>query len=81
MAKCDAQNRHPREWRVLYRAAIFEHDTCEISKRLSDAELAIIERARELLQEKGSAVEGEREVLDDAMYALRVTLENDTRAA
>lgn len=84
MLEFDSQNPRPREWRILYRAAIFERDSCVIAKRLSDAEDAIIRRTRELYQETGAAVETERDALDDAKYALealRVALEQQTRAA
>lgn len=85
MVKRDSQNRdHPGEWRTLYRAAIFEANRCEISKRLSDAEEAIVRRTRELFTETGATVETERDALDDAKYALealKVALEHNTRAA
>ena len=65
------RNPDPREWRLLYRAAIFETDPCEKSQRISDAEEAIVERVRETFCETGADHQGEREALDDAMYALR----------
>jgi hypothetical protein len=71
MARSDSQSPYPREWQVLYRAAIFEPNSCVIAKRLSAAEKAIVERTRELFQESGANVEGEREALDDALYALK----------
>ena len=80
--KSEYQN--PPKWRVLYRAALFENDSCVLAKRLSDAEEAIVERTRQLFHEIGVDVETEREGLDDALYALkalRVTLERNTRAA
>lgn len=84
MSKSDSQNPHPREWRVLYRAAILERNSCVVAKRLSDAQDAIARRTREIFQETGAAVETERDALDDAKYALeslRVALEQNTRAA
>lgn len=84
MARCDSRSPYPSEWRALYRAAILEPNSCVIAKRTSDAEEAIAERTRELFQESGADVEGEREALDDAMYALRalrVALEQSTLAA
>jgi len=46
-------------------------NTPAIERELSDAEDAIVARARELYQKTGSDVEVERDALDDAMYALR----------
>jgi hypothetical protein len=42
MPRFDSQNPHPRDWRILYRVAIFERDSRVIEKRLSDAEDAIV---------------------------------------
>src|SRR5579864_663561 len=70
MPRFDSQNPHPRDWRILYRVAIFERDSRVIEKGLSDAEDAIVWRTRELYQETGAAVETERGALDDANYAL-----------
>jgi hypothetical protein len=84
MANSGPQNHYPREWRVLYRIAILETNRCAIAKELADAEDAIVRRTRELYQETGTAVEAEREALDDAMYALgalRVALQQSTVAA
>ncbi len=80
----DFRNPDPREWRLLYRAAIFETDPCEKSKRISDAEEAIVGRVRETFCDTGPDHQGEREALDDAMYALRawkIALKNRTSAA
>lgn len=57
-------------WKVLYRAAVFERDKRALRTRLSDAEEAIIDRARELLHATGDNIE-ERDALEDALYALR----------
>lgn len=84
MANCDSQTLDPRRWLVLYREAIFERDKNETAKKLSFAEEAIVERMREIFRETGIDAQGEREALDDAMYALRalrVALEQRTRAA
>jgi len=84
MKKGDAQNPYPTDWRVLYRAAIFSKtNSYEMAKRLSDAEEAIVERMRELFRESGADAEGEREAMDDAMYALRawkIALEKKTNS-
>jgi hypothetical protein len=59
-----------RNWKVLYRAAVFERDKKVLRTRLSDAEEAIITRARELLHATGDHIE-ERDALEDALYTLR----------
>jgi hypothetical protein len=56
-------------WAELYRAAIFEHDQLNLQTRISDAEQALVLRARELFNLSGDHIE-EQEALDDAMYAL-----------
>jgi hypothetical protein len=85
MAKCDFKKPYASEWRVLYRAAIFsEANDYEMVNRIADAEDAIVERMRELLRDTGADAEGEREALNDALYALRawkIALENRTYAA
>jgi len=85
MEKGDSQNRERTEWRILYREAVFSQaNSYEKVKRIDDAEEAIVERMRELFRERGAEVEGEREALDDAMYALRAwrnALETKIRAA
>lgn len=67
----DSQSPHPREWRVLFRTAIFETNDHEMVKKISDAEEAIANRMHELFGKTGPDVEEEREALDDATYALR----------
>ena len=57
------------DWRALYRAAIHERDKSQLHQRISEAEKAVLRRARELLYQRG--VSEEREQLDDALYALR----------
>ena len=79
-----SQGPHSTEWKILYRAAIYETNDYELPKRISDAENAIIQRMREIFRENGVDAEAEREALDDALYALRawkIALENRTRAA
>ena len=61
----------PSEWRSKYRSALLKMNTPAIERELSDAEDAIVARARELYQKTGPDVEVERDALDDAMYALR----------
>lgn len=80
----DSQCSHSTEWRTLVRAAIFETNDNEIAMRISAAEEAVVHRMHELYHGTGIDVEGEREALDDALYALRawkIALENKPRAA
>lgn len=57
-----------RNWKVLYRAAIFETNKRIVSQRVSQAEDAVIARTRELFYQPGTMEE--RDELDDALYAL-----------
>jgi hypothetical protein len=59
-----------QDWKVLYRAAVFERDKKVLRTRLSNAEEAIIARARELLHVTGDNID-ERDALEDALYAVR----------
>ena len=57
-------------WRELYKAALFETDRDKVLNRISEAERAIIARARELFGSPTDTIE-EDLALDDALYALR----------
>ena len=59
-----------RSWRELYTAALFETDSNRIPTRISEAERAIVARARELFAAGTDTIE-EDQALDDALYALR----------
>jgi hypothetical protein len=58
-----------KTWRELYRAALLEIDRARIPERITEAEKALVIRARELFSAAGDNIE-EAEMLDDAMYAL-----------
>ena len=58
-----------RAWKELYRAALFEIDETRLPERISQAEKALVLRARDLFRVAGDNIE-EGEALDDAMYAL-----------
>ncbi len=58
-----------RVWPQLYKAALFELDTNNVSDRIAEAETALVTRARELFHAAGDNIEEEHAV-DDAMYAL-----------
>ena len=58
-----------RKWREFYRAAMLEVDSTKVPERISEAEKALVQRARELFQKTGDNIE-EEQALDDAMYIL-----------
>jgi hypothetical protein len=58
-----------RVWRDLYKAALFEVDNAKLPERISQAEEALVVRARELFHIAGDNIE-EEQALDDTMYAL-----------
>jgi hypothetical protein len=60
------------DWKTLYRAAILETDKKVIPRKVSEAELAVLARGRELFYGGGtSGTSEEQECLEDALYALR----------
>jgi len=74
----------PGDWKVLYRKAILETDPTARKREISEAEVAIAARVRELFNQAGAEVEVERDALDDARYALHAlkdALEQDPHAA
>jgi hypothetical protein len=58
-----------RDWKTLYRAAILETNKNVIPQKVSEAELAVLARGRELFYTGGTSEE--KESLEDALYALR----------
>jgi hypothetical protein len=63
------QSPQPSDWKSLYVAALLEGNVDRIPALISDAERAIIARARELFAAPGDNIQ-EEESLDDALYAL-----------
>jgi len=57
-------------WKELYVAALLEGDRAKIPELISEAERAIVLRARGLFNAAGDNIE-EEDGLDDALYALR----------
>jgi hypothetical protein len=57
------------DWKALYKAAILETNKNVVPQRVSEAEQAILARGREIFCGQGTLEE--REVLEDALYALR----------
>jgi hypothetical protein len=63
-----------RNWRGLYRAALFETDTSKLPWRIEEARKALIYRSRELLKTSPN-YDGETKAIENALYALQA-LEN-----
>ena len=66
-------------WKELYQRAISETDLTKLPERITDAENALVLRARELFYSSGNGIE--EESLDDAMcilHALRSSLKRRT---
>ncbi len=56
-------------WHVLYRAALFETDRNRVGERITEAEIAIRNRVKELFVTPADHIE-EDLVLEDALYGL-----------
>ena len=67
-----------RNWRGLYKAALFETDTSKIPSRIEEARSALVFRSRELF-ETSPNYDGETEEIETALYALQA-LENCLRS-
>jgi hypothetical protein len=57
------------DWKTLYRAAILEKNKNVIPQKVSEAEIAVLARGRDLFYTGGT--DEEIESLEDALYALR----------
>ena len=68
----------PRNWRGLYKAALFETDTSKLAWRIEEARKALIFRSRELFKTSPNYA-GETEAIEAALYALQA-LENCLRS-
>jgi hypothetical protein len=67
-----------RNWRALYRAALFETDTSKLTGRIEEARRALIVRSRELFATSPN-YDGETEAIENTLYALQA-LENCLRS-
>ena len=67
-----------RNWRGLYRAALFETDTSKLPSRIEEARKALIFRSRELFEASANH-DDETEAIQNALYALQA-LENSLRS-
>ena len=63
-----------RNWRELYKAALFETDTSKIPSRIEEARRALVFRSRELFQ-TSTNYDNETEAIENALYSLQA-LEN-----
>jgi len=57
-------------WHKLYQAALFETEEREVPVRIAEAERAIVQRSRELIDSTTDNIE-ENEALEDALYGLQ----------
>lgn len=75
MAVNQGKLRDPGAWKERYRAALFEIDKQKLNERITEAEIAVAQRTRELFQADGDNSSGaqlrERKALEAALYALR----------
>src|SRR5204863_8510736 len=67
--KAQANSLSTQSWKDLYHAAIHESDLNKVAERITDAESALVLRARELFYTSDDKF-GEEESLDEAMYIL-----------
>ena len=73
---------YKRVWAQFYKAALFELDANKVSGRITEAETALVTRARELFHSAGDNME-EEQAVDHAMcalHALRSTLKRRPNA-
>jgi hypothetical protein len=68
-----------RDWKELYKAALFEDDNAKIPQRIAEAEKALAARAVELIGADGSEVR-EQHAMENAMYFLRLLRKIEVRA-
>ena len=67
---CVTRWRTEMAWRNLYAAALMETDDDKMSRRIAEAEGAIVARQRELFKASCDNIHEEEEAMDDALYAL-----------
>lgn len=60
-----------RDWKEVYKAALFEDDNTKIPQRIADAENALAARARELFGVNDDQSR-EQQAMENARYFLRV---------
>ena len=60
-----------RDWKEIYKAALFEDDNSKIPQRIAEAERALAARARELFGASDDQIREQR-AMENARYFLRV---------
>jgi hypothetical protein len=60
-----------RDWKEVYKAALFEDDNTKIPQRIADAERALAARASELYGASDDQIR-EQQAMENARYFLRV---------
>jgi hypothetical protein len=60
-----------RDWKEVYKAALFEDDNAKIPQRIAEAERALAARALELFRAGGDQIH-EQQAMENARYFLRV---------
>jgi len=60
-----------RDWKDIYKAALFEDDNAKLPQRIADAEKALFARALELFGAEGDQI-GEQKAMENATYFLRL---------
>lgn len=60
-----------RDWKEIYKAALFEDDNSKIAQRIADAERALEARSRELYGAGDDQIREQR-AMENARYFLRV---------
>jgi hypothetical protein len=60
-----------RDWKEIYKAALFEDDNTKIPQRIADAERALAARASELYGASDDQIR-EQQAMENARYFLRV---------
>lgn len=60
-----------RDWKEIYKAALFEDDNSKIPQRIADAERALAARASELYGASDDQIREQR-AMENARYFLRV---------
>lgn len=69
MSSAALQSSSSTNWKNLYVAALLEGNETRMPRLITQAESAIVERARELFGTAGDHIQ-EEQAMDDALYAL-----------
>ena len=69
-----------KDWRNLYKAALFEDDSAKIPQRITEAETALAARALELFGGEENQIR-EQQALENATYFLQLLRKIEVRAS